>query len=229
MPRTKTTQPDITRDKGQRSLDLPLFLYRVLPQWTNPMWVEGELWRKAVQHQPIAVICRDTLTSNILALDWKIEPKDSTKRDEYKEDIDYYEDFFEYTGDYDYSDIIEWIVPDLLDLPFGAAAEVGHEGDSPEGKIRWIELLDGATLFPTLNRDWPIGQSLNSVAALETVYFPAHAINRVYMSPRREIKRKGWGMAPPEKIYLAIELINRGDVYYANTAYDPRMKAGDLS
>src|SRR4030042_2299337 len=111
MPRTKTTQPDVSREKGERNLDLPLFLYRVLPQWTNPLWVEGEMWRKVVQQQPFAVICRDTLTSNILALDWQIEPKDSTKRDEHKKDIEYYEDFFEYTGEYDYSEIIEWIIP----------------------------------------------------------------------------------------------------------------------
>ncbi len=233
MPRTKITQPDVSREKGERNLDLPLFLYRVLPQWTNPSWVEGYLWRMAVQHQPFAVICRDTLTSNILALDWKIEPKDSEKRDEYKEDIQYYENFFSYTGEYDYTDIVEWIVPDLLDIPFGAAAEVGREGDAPDGKIHWIEPLDGTTLFPTLNKDWPVGQRINDAAAVNPVFFPYYAINRVYMSPRREIRRKGWGMAPPEKIYLALELLDRGDVYYANLLIDtPQagiLDLGDMS
>src|SRR5574341_1767355 len=138
MPRVKTIAPEPSHDKGQRSLDLPLYLTRVLPQWNNPNWVEGELWRKAVERQPFATACRETLTSNVLALDWKIEPKDSTKRDEYKEDIRYYEDFFTYTGEYDYADIIEWVCGDLLDLPFGAAAEIGHQGDEKEGKVIWI-------------------------------------------------------------------------------------------
>src|SRR5574342_36009 len=123
MPRVKTSVPARTRDKGQRSLDIPLYLDRILPLWNSPGLVDGNTWRRIVERQPFAVVCRDTLTSNILALDWKIEPKDSTKRDEYKEEIDYYEDFFEYTGEYDYSEIIGWIVPDVLDIPFGAAAE----------------------------------------------------------------------------------------------------------
>ena len=219
MPRVRTRQPEPSRDKGQRSLDLPLYLTRILPQWTNPQWVEGELWRRVVERQPFAIICRETLTSNVLALDWKIEPKDSEKRDEYKKEIQYHEDFFTYNGEYDYSEIIEWICGDLLDLPFGAAAEVGHEGDSREGKIVWLNLLDGTTLFPTLNVDWPVGQAIKE-ASFDPVYFPAHAINRIIYSPRRDIKRKGWGTAPPEKIYLALELINRGDIYYANLLLD---------
>jgi hypothetical protein len=69
-----------------------------------------------------------------------------------------------------------------------------------------------------LNRDYPVGQYVPEAG--KTVYFPYYAIDRTYMSPRREIKRKGWGMSPPEKIYLAIELINRGDIYYANLLLD---------
>lgn len=219
MPRVRTTIPNPTRDKGQRSLDIPLYLTRILPAWNNPNWYEGDLWRKVVERQPFATICRETLTSNIIALDWKIEPRDSTKRDEYKEEIDYYEKFFTYTGEYDYTEIIEWICGDLLDLPFGAAAEVGHQGDERNGRVVWINLLDGTTLFPTLNVDWPIGQVIKE-AAFDPVFFPNHAINRIYYSPRREIRRKGWGIAPPEKIYLALELINRGDMYYANLLLD---------
>lgn len=107
----------------------------------------------------------------------------------------------------------------MLDLPFGGAAEIGREGDSQDGRVLWIELIDAATLFPTNNHDWPVGQMVEGYIE-KPVFFPAHAINRVYMSPRTEMKRKGWGMAPPEKIYLAIEMINRGDIYYANLLLD---------
>lgn len=218
MPRTKTTAPAISREKGQRSLDDPLYLNRVLPNWTNPEWATAATWRKVVAAQPFAMACRETLTANMLALDWKIEPKDTEKRDEYKDDIDYYTDFLTYTGDYDYSDTVEWVCGDLLDIPFGGACEVGREGDEPEGKVLWLELLDGATLYPTLNDEWPVGQSIPGLP--KAVYFPKHAINRIYFSPRREIRRKGWGIAPPEIIYLALELLNRGDVYYANLLLD---------
>ena len=123
MPKVKTAPPKEQRQKGQRSLDLPFYIQRILPPWSQPRWLRGELWRDVVQRQPFAVICRDTLISNILALDWKIEAKDSTKRDEYKDDIEYYTKFFNDTGDYDYTDIIEWVGKDTMDLPFGSGTE----------------------------------------------------------------------------------------------------------
>jgi hypothetical protein len=219
MPRVKTTAPTPTREKGQRSLQLEDYLQRILPQWRTPEWMLADAWRSAVANQPIATVCRDTLIANLIAMDWKIEAVDSTKRDEYKDEIDYYEDFFRNTGDYDYVEIIEWVVKDALDIPFGGACEVGREGDNPNGRLLWIELLDGGTLFPTLNKDWPVGQSLKE-SLNKAVFFPAHAINRIYLSPRTDIKRKGWGMPPPQKIYLALEMINRGDIYYANLLLD---------
>jgi len=40
------------------------------------------------------------------------------------------------------------------------------------------------------------------------------------MSPRTEILREGWGMAPPEKVYFALEMLRRGDSYYSNLLLD---------
>lgn len=220
MPRVKTTISEIpSREKGQRSLDLPLYLNRIVPYWGNPLWLEAQMWRDIVNRQPLAVACRETLIANLVALDHTIEPRDTSQRDQHKTEIQYYEKFFDDTGDYDYVEIVDWLVGDLLDIPFGGAVEVGREGDAPQGRVLWIELLDGATLFPTLNKDWPVGQRLKEDAT-RVVYFPEHAINRAYFSPRRELIRKGWGIAPPEKIYLALELLNRGDVYYANLLLD---------
>lgn len=224
MPRVKTSAPKVDRQKNQRSISLPDFLARYVPAWTYPGWLDGELWRSVVRQQPFAMICRDTLSASLIALDWKIEPVDSDKRDEYKDDIKYYTDFFQDTGEYDYVDILEWINGDALDLPFGGACELGWEGDTPpsenpDSRLLWIELLDGATLFPYPNRDWPVGQYVKE-AGLNTVYFPDYAINRLFISPRSEIKRKGWGMPPPEKIYLGLEMLNRGDRYYANLLLD---------
>ena len=190
--RIKRTPPKtVSRESGQRSLDMPFF-YRYLPPWSNPKdMLDGNKWRQVVAKQPVAIICRETLISNLIALDWKIEPRDSTQRDEHKSDIDYYEKFFEYTGAYDYVQILEWVCSDLLDIPFGAGIEVGREGDAPGGKVLWIALLDGATLFPTLNFDYPVGQKIPQLPE-NPVYFPKHAINRVYYSARREIDKEGW-------------------------------------
>ena len=70
-----------------------------------------------------------------------------------------------------------------------------------------------------MNDDYPVGQSLKENLT-KTVYFPWYSVNRMYMSPRNKIERKGWGMPPPEKIYLAIEMLNRGDKYYAQLLLD---------
>ncbi|MBC8552618.1 MAG: hypothetical protein H8D23_23560 [Candidatus Brocadiales bacterium] len=219
MPRTKTTQPKHSREKNQRSLDFP-FIWRILPQWNQPQWFKADAWRAIVKKQPVATICKETLISNILALDWKLEPRDSEQRDELKEEIEYYTDLFEHDGKYGYEERTEWVLTDYLDLPFGGCAELGYRNDDPEDRLLWIELLDGGTLFPTRNKDWPIGQALKINTELKTIYFPSHTVSRIYMSPRTEMEREGWGVAPPEKIYLALELLTRGDKYYANLLLD---------
>jgi hypothetical protein len=68
--------------------------------------------------------------------------------------------------------------------------------------------------MPSLNADFPIIQRVPNIP-LEPVAFPKHAVSRQYMNPRSEIWREGWGMAPPELIYLVFELMKRGDKYFA--------------
>lgn len=218
MPRVKTTPPEQSREKGERNIHLPLYIPRIplAPFSSVPRHLEQKRWRQLVQNQPVAVACRETLVSNVLALDWLIEPKDSTQRDELKDEIEYYTDFFTDTGEWEYSQIIEWICKDALDLPFGAAAELGYIGDSPSNRLVWIQLLDGATLFPYPNTDWPVGQSIGG----KVIYFPKHSINRVYFSPLTNIEQYGWGLAPPEKIFYALDLISKGDMYYAKLLLD---------
>jgi len=119
MPRVKKTPPTLTKQKNQRSIALPDYLYRILPQWQNPEWLAGEVWRRVVRQQPFAMDCRDFIISSLTSLEWKTEPRDSTKRDEYKEEIEYYTDFFEQPCWLDYYGFIEFILGDALDLPFG--------------------------------------------------------------------------------------------------------------
>lgn len=219
MPKLKTSAPQPSRHVGEINRDDPLFLVRPVYSWAAPLWANSEYWRAAVKQQEICLNCRERLVGRILSLDWKIDPRDSTQRDELKDEIKYYTKFLTDTGDYSYSELIEWLGADYLDLPFGAAAELGRMGNDPEGRVVWIEPLDGATLFPTLNVDWPVGQYVPQ-GGQTPVYFPRHTINRIYMSPLPEIKRKGWGMAPPEKIFMALNMISRGDLYYANLLLD---------
>lgn len=219
MPRIKTRTPIPSREKGEINLDLPLYLDRILPVWARPLLYNGDIWRNVVSRQPIAANCRDTLVANILALDWKIEPVDSDQREELKDDIKYYTKLIKNWGDIDYVEGIEWLGEDVLDTPFGAAAETIREGNEPEGKVVYIEPLDAATLFPSLDAEYPVGQQIRELGT-KVIYFPYYSINRMYYSPKRRILEKGWGTPPPEKIYFALELMNRGDMYYANLLLD---------
>jgi len=209
--------PKVTKEPRQRSLTADDILFtRYLSPWARPSSVTAEQWRAWVFYQPVAMICRETLTANVLSKDWVIIPRDSKYRDELSASIKYYTKLLERGGYYygfDYSALLEWLLTDLQDLPFGTGMEIGHKNDSPTGRVQWMKPIDAATLYPTLNMDYPVIQYYHSN---NVIWFPKHAIARAYMSPRTEITYEGWGLAPPEKVVMALEMLNRGDRYYAN-------------
>lgn len=213
-----TDTPPPTKEPRQRSLTADDILFtRYLSPWSRPTALTAEQWRRWVLMQPIAIICRETMTANILAQDWQIVPRESKYRDELSATIKYYTKLIENGGYYydgfDYTNFLEWIMTDFQDLSFGTGVEVGRKNDSPGGRVLWMKPLDGGTLYPTLNRDYPVVQYYHSN---NIIPFPKHAIERMYMSPRTEILYEGWGMAPPEKIVMALEMLQRSDKYYAN-------------
>jgi hypothetical protein len=199
------------------------FFLRNMPMWNPPVWQEAEYWRRFVELQPIAAICRDRIADHLNSLDWTIAARDSEKRDELKGQIKHYTKLFErgnaYWWDIDLSTQIEWFVKDLFTLPFGTASELGRLDDNPYKKVVWIRPLDGGTLAPTLNFEFPVCQ--NAVGdALGQVFLPRKFVSRVYLSPRTEIRREGWGYAPPERIQRAIFMVSTGDNYYAKLLLD---------
>ena len=212
-----------TRETGQRSTNQSnSYFTRFTPTWSRPPVWNANSWRAWVFNQPVAVICREHLISSILSLDWKITPREMKYKDELDGTIAHYTKLLENGGNnpelsLDYTSLVEWIAGDLLDIPFGAGAEIGRKGDSPNGRAMWVKPLDGGSLFPTLNKDYPVVQYW---ANLDAVSFPAHALARTYMSPLPMMDRQGWGMTSPEKIYFAMALLSRGDKYYANLLLD---------
>ena len=213
--------PDEVEDvKRKRSVNLASYLNRWVPYWGHPGWLNAQRWRSFVRNQSVAVVSRDTLVSNMLNMDWDIvarEPEGQSDN-KVKSNIDYYKDLFEALED-DFDNYCELMAQDLLDLPFGAAAEIVREDDDPEGYVLGMFHIDAASLFPTGVDEYPVQQRIPEMPNA-VVNFPKHAISRIMMTPRPEIKRKGWGMAPPEKGYLAIEMLFRGDKYYANLLLD---------
>lgn len=218
-------QPTPARNPRQKSVDASdLFLTRFTPPWSRPASLPANSWRMWVLNQPVAVVCRETLIANLLALDWKITPVNSKYKEELEPTIKYYTKLFKNGGEYaglglDFSGLIEWVVGDLLDIPFGGAAEVGRKGGSENGRVQWIRPMDGGTLYPTLNQDYPIVQYYPNIST-DIVVFRPWEFSRTYMSPHSFILREGWGMAPPEKVYFALDMLTKGDKYYANLLLD---------
>lgn len=220
MAKRQPSTVTITKKPGQISAtggDLSgNYLVRQMPIWNNPQWLTADVWRAFVRKQPVAVLCREAITNYLISLDWAITSRDSEKQDELKEEIQYYTRLFErghaYYTSLDFTSHIEWIIKDLFDLPFGAASEIGRENNDPDGKVVWVRPLDAGTLAPTLDDNYPVVQHFPNY---QPVVFPREFISRIFLSPRTEIQREGWGMPPPERIYLAMEMLNRGDSYYS--------------
>lgn len=199
---------------GARAIDLPTYLARIIPAYGHPGWLEATRWRQIVRNQPLCIVLRDTLIDNLKNLEWDIVPADTemTGNKEIKKAIQYYADLFEQAeGDFD--SYLDLMGQDLMDLPFGAACEIGREDDDPNGPVLWINHIDGSTLLPSYDPDYPVIQSVPGMIG-QAIAFPKHAIDRVMYTPRPELRRKGWGMAPPEKVYLSVEMLFRGDTYY---------------
>ena len=215
--------PAPTKEKHpkQRSINISdLFLTRFSPPWTRPPSLPAYTWRNWVLNQPVAMAYRETLIANLLNLDWKITPRNAVYKKELEATVKYYTRLLQQGGNYlgtDYTGLVEWVAGDVLDLPFGGAAEIGRKGDVAGGRVAWLRPLDAGTLYPTLNQEYPVVQYYQGYDA---VAFPDYAISRTYLSPQSYIYREGWGMAPPEKAYFAINLLNTGDKYYANLLLD---------
>lgn len=218
-------------DPSQKSLELPSFLTRAIPFWGNPQWLEAQRWRMVVRSQPVAMICRDHLITYLQALPWEIRPRDPKAK--LDDDVAYYEKYI--LADFD--NIVDKLWQDALDLPVGGNVEtvrwpanvlpiVEYNGEEYKCTKTWskghlfkIINMDGATILPTYDDDFPIAQKImediNSV-----VYFKPEEAARILLTPRPELRMKGYSMPPPERIYLALTLLFRGDQYYANLLLD---------
>lgn len=220
-------------DPRQKSLELPLSLVRILPQWIVPRWIEAERWRAVVRNQPVAIIARDKLIAFIQSLPHDIRARELSEAEALQPDIDYYKKFVLKGFDI----LVDKIWQDALDLPVGGNVETVRW---PPGAIPSVEVngetfgvtqpwarghifdlvnIDGATLTPTHDPQFPMMQRIQG-RITDAVFFNPNEISRILMTPRPEWQMKGFGMPPPQRVFLAISLLMRGDQYYANLLID---------
>lgn len=214
-------------DPQQKSLEVP-YLLRMPTLWHIPQWGMANQWRWFVYNQPIAMLCRQKLINYLLGIPWEIVARDPDSNDKYKEDCHYYTAWVLRNFD----NICDLCWQDTEDLPIGGNLEIirwpegvkpdireGGEtyrvtGDHPKGHPFELVNIDGATLFPTYNDDLPMAQRIPELDKI--VYFKPAEIGRIGIQPRTEMRLKGYYKAPPEQIYLAIQMVNHGDHYYSD-------------
>lgn len=216
-----------------KSLQIPSFLRRYLPDFLTPIWIEAARWRNVVRNEPTAVICRDRLIVYAQAQPWDITARDTKQAKKLEDDIAYYKNFVLKGFDV----ILDLLWQDALDLPVGGNIElvrwppnvlptIERDGGTfkvtqpnPKGHIFKLVPIDGATIVPTHDPEFPIMQRLQGDIG-NAVYFGQNEIGRILLTPRPEIRVRGYGMPPPQRIYMAISLLYYGNQYYARLLLD---------
>jgi hypothetical protein len=215
----------------QKSLDVAPFLVRFVPQWQTPEWLAAERWRYVVRNQPVAIVAREAIVTDLVTTPWEIRAKKAAEQEKYQPVVDYYTDEVLNDGEEMFDTKIEKIAQDLLDLPIGGNAELVRWAPGqgppqlsgfpphPKGHVHRVVFVDGATLFPTNDANFPMGQRVKGDIT-NVIYFAPDEMMHMVVTARPELTRKGYGMPPPEKTYLALTLLSRGDTYYANLLLD---------
>lgn len=212
-------------DPKPKSLEPP-YLWRIPTIWRMPQWQQANQWRWFVYNQPIAMLCRARLINYLLGLPWEITAKDPDEKDKVEEDARYYSAWVLRNFDL----VLDKLWQDALDLPVGGVVEIvrwpagvkpviqeGEEEykvtrDHPKGHPFRLVNLDGATVFPTYEPDIPLAQRIPELDRV--VYFTENDIGRIGIQPRTEMRLNGYFKAPPEQIYLAMQMVNDTDHYY---------------
>lgn len=226
----------------QKSIEIPFFR-RNLPVWATPQWMVAERWRRVVENQPIAAICEEAIIADLQDTEFQITAKDPKQEDALADDIEHYTDLLnvEFYGALSGFDAVVCGLgaQDMLRIPMGGNFEViRYNGDAPfkqphaKGHVHKLVYIDGATLSPTYDKQFPVMQQAPDDAT-RRVFFQNSEIMRLVQKPRTEMQMWGYQMAPPEKIYLAIVSLYRGDAYYANLLLDTPeaglLDLGDMS
>lgn len=104
-----------------------------------------------------------------------------------------------------------------MTLPMAGNSEVVP--DETTGILGGLYHVDGATLYPTYERDIPYVQ-INPYNTVERIYFVRGDIMRLILQPRSELQRKPFQEAPVESAFVGIEALSRMYVYYLKQLTD---------
>lgn len=221
------------RNPAQKTIDNPRLiggmdiLYNNVVPYDVPLFADGALWRYVSYKQPVFMDCVVSMVMFAQSLPWDIRAVEAKDNNKLEDKIRTYKKIFKDAGGSGRLNHMDKLIQDYYMIPFGGASEAVKY---TSGELYKMVNIDAATLYPTNNPNLPVMQK---VGAREPVFYKSTEIVRMFQNPRTEIERQGWGMTPVEKVYLAIELLSRGDRYYAQLLLDTPeaglLDLGDMS
>ena len=57
-----------SKQSGQRGVNEPTYLERILPRYSNHKWLNGGVWRQIVRAQPINMVARQKIVDTVSSL-----------------------------------------------------------------------------------------------------------------------------------------------------------------
>lgn len=202
----------------QLDLELPYAVGKpfIDPLTYQPVLTDTARWR-LVAAEPINRLARRLIQRDVSSLNWKITPRDK----QYQDAADYYTQIYK---EADFRSLSSRTIKSVCELPQGGAWEInrirpGWFGEGEFGSLAFVEFIDGGTLHPTLNTDFPIVQ-IDPYHQLRRQSFAADEVVRLLASPYDEFDRMWWQESATMASFLAIEALSRIYIYYLKQLHD---------
>ncbi len=189
-----------------KSIQTPsAYLTRNSFRFADPTGLQPDQWRM-IAREPINKMAQRFIVRELCALQYNIV-SDDRKDPRAEKYTDEWEDKFERGDGFDV-----WMarmIEDACTLSFGAASEVGYQGED----FDWIVHVDGATLMPTYEDRLPYAQ-INPDNWTQRVYFSRKNLARLRVAPRPDLRHKEYQVSPTEDAFLSIQALSRIYLYY---------------
>lgn len=192
----------------------PIFITRQPLYLQNPTAFSANQWRQ-IAKEPITRLCIRHILRELTSLEWEVSSLNPEKD---AEQVRFLTTVLENADDGDGWDTwLSRVLLDALTLPMAGNSEVVP--DKTTGILGGLYHVDGATLYPTYERDIPFVQ-INPYNTVERIYFVKGDIMRLILQPRSELQRKPFQEAPVESAFVGIEALSRMYVYYLKQLTD---------
>lgn len=216
---TTNNQPDLVEKSARpRSVQqAPPYISRAPFYIQNPTLFSMDQWRQ-VSKEPVTRLCIRHVIREISALELEIT---SEKPDIDEGTLTYFRQVLDDADDGEgLNAFLSRTLQDAMELPIGGVVEIAP--DDLTGMVGGLYHVDGATVYPTYDRNIPFVQ-INPYDTAQRVYFRRGQIERLMLMPRVDLRRRPFQESPVESAFMSIEAMSRMYIYYMKQLGDTPM------